>query len=253
MSETTIKPERITKPIQLLGAWLAGLFSIDACFLFAATRFAPGAWEAGVLTISAIVNVPLFLGAVFLLQTRFRPELQEDSYYSSYLSQKTNRPILVQRQDLIESIQAQVNELEARIAASEASLLARKAGEGSGNVAAISADGTSRLPLLVFGVNKYFSDKDKLAEALAKVGVKSYTLFGGTEPPKDRIVAISEHLPKDTINEVIDFITTLGFRRYNLYDNHQENSSEDVLLGSYGTGNHLIATAEQPKRAEGGI
>ena len=89
----SIKPERITTPIQLLGAWLVGLLSIDSCFLFAVANMDQGSWESVALTIAAIVNVPLFIGAVFLLQTKFRPELQEDSYYSSYLSQKTNEVI----------------------------------------------------------------------------------------------------------------------------------------------------------------
>ena len=86
MSEQNIKPEKITKPIQLLGAWLAGLFSIDSCFLFAASNMAQGSFESYALTLAAIVNVPVFLLAVFLLQTKFRPELQEDSYYSTYLN-----------------------------------------------------------------------------------------------------------------------------------------------------------------------
>jgi hypothetical protein len=80
MTEPTIKPERITKPIQLLAAWLAGLFGIDSIFLLAASRMESGSWLALALTIAAIFNVPLFLGAVFLLQTRFRLELQEDVY-----------------------------------------------------------------------------------------------------------------------------------------------------------------------------
>ncbi len=45
------------------------------------------------LVIASIINVPLFLMAIFLLQTKFRPELQEDSYYSKYLDGKSNKLI----------------------------------------------------------------------------------------------------------------------------------------------------------------
>lgn len=95
MTEVSVKPERITKPIQLLGAWLAGLLAIDSCFLVAAIRMPNASWHASALVIAAIGNVPLFLAAVFLLQTRFRPELQEDSYYATYLSSKTNELVRV--------------------------------------------------------------------------------------------------------------------------------------------------------------
>lgn len=88
MSEQSIKPEKITKPIQLLGAWLASLFSINSCFPVAFANMEPASFESIALVVVAIINVPLFLAAVFFLQTKFRPELQEDSYYSSYLSQK---------------------------------------------------------------------------------------------------------------------------------------------------------------------
>ena len=35
------------------------------------------------------MNVPLFLYLLFKLQTKFRAELQEDSYYSKYLDKTT--------------------------------------------------------------------------------------------------------------------------------------------------------------------
>lgn len=66
--EAGIKPEKITKPMQLLGAWLAGLFSVDSCFLFAASQMNQGSLESIALVFAAIINVPLFLAAVFLLK-----------------------------------------------------------------------------------------------------------------------------------------------------------------------------------------
>lgn len=83
-----IVPHRITKPIQLLAAWLAGLAIINASFLTAAGFLHIPTWLPSLLTIAAVVNVPLFIASLFLLQTKFRPEMQEDTYYSQYLERK---------------------------------------------------------------------------------------------------------------------------------------------------------------------
>lgn len=88
MSEPKITPHKITKPIQLLAAWLAGLAIIDGSFLAAAASIQTPTWIPGVLVVASILNVPLFIGSLFLLQTKFRPEMQEDSFYSEYLQNK---------------------------------------------------------------------------------------------------------------------------------------------------------------------
>lgn len=88
MSETKIVPEKITRPIQLLAAWLIGLIVIDGAFLTAASQIENPNWAAGVLVLASVINVPLFLISIFLLQTKFRPEMQEDVYYSKYLEQQ---------------------------------------------------------------------------------------------------------------------------------------------------------------------
>jgi len=88
MAEPSITPHRITKPIQLLAAWLAGLAIVDAGFLTAAATIRTPSWVPGLLAIAAVVNVPLFIVSLFLLQTKFRPEMQEDTFYSKYLERK---------------------------------------------------------------------------------------------------------------------------------------------------------------------
>lgn len=86
-----IEPHRITKPIQLLGAWLAGLIIVNGSFLGTAIAIDTPSWVRSTLVIAAVVNVPVFLICIFLLQTRFRPEMQEDSYYHEYLIAKDGR------------------------------------------------------------------------------------------------------------------------------------------------------------------
>ncbi len=105
MSNHKITPEKVTRPIQLLAAWLTGLVIIDGSFLTAATQITTPLWAAGFLVIAAIINVPLFLISIFLLQTKFRPEMQEDAYYSKYLErQYTNYEKPIQEPNLEKQI-----------------------------------------------------------------------------------------------------------------------------------------------------
>jgi len=88
--ENQIKPHLVTKPIQLLATWLLGLTIVNSSFLTAADYITSPEWAPGALVIAAICYVPLFLISLFLLQTKFRPEMQEDSYYSDYLRNKNS-------------------------------------------------------------------------------------------------------------------------------------------------------------------
>lgn len=85
MSEHQINPEKVTKPIQLLAAWLVGMIVITGSFLVGAENITSPTWASGLLVISAVATVPVFLFSLFLLQTKFRPQMQEDVYYSKYL------------------------------------------------------------------------------------------------------------------------------------------------------------------------
>lgn len=88
MTETNIIPHKITKPIQLLAAWFTGLAIINGSFLSAAVYIKEPVWIPALLCIASVVNVPLFIFSLFLLQTKYRPEMQEDTYYSKYLEKK---------------------------------------------------------------------------------------------------------------------------------------------------------------------
>ncbi|HYH80764.1 MAG TPA: hypothetical protein VEX86_13255 [Longimicrobium sp.] len=93
MTDQRIDVHKVTKPIQLLAAWLVGLILVDSAFLITAGTARLPAWASGSLVVAAIINVPLFLLAIFLLQTRFRPEMQEDTYYAKYLESKVGLSI----------------------------------------------------------------------------------------------------------------------------------------------------------------
>jgi hypothetical protein len=105
MNSHRILPEKITQPIQLLAAWLVGLLIIDTAFLVGASRIQMPAWAPAALVIASILNVPLFLCFIFFLQTRYRPEMQEDEYYSQYLERTTR----------FESVESVTDEVTAKV------------------------------------------------------------------------------------------------------------------------------------------
>ena len=71
-----------------MAVWFAGLVLLDGALLAGASRITNPPWIAAMLAISAVVFVPLFLVGVFLMQTRFRSQLQEDKYYAEWLKRQ---------------------------------------------------------------------------------------------------------------------------------------------------------------------
>jgi hypothetical protein len=227
MSEHKIQPAAITKPMQLLAAWLVGLLAIDTCFLLAASRFPAGSMESSALAWAAIVNVPLFLAALFLLQTKFRPELQEDLYYSTYINQKTNQPVSVSRDEQrLTTVLGRIERVENLLQLASSEILTR--------------DDKNLLHGVTFGINQNFSDREELSAKLLGMGVPRHTWFGSDELPKERVISVSEHLTKETQQAVLVLAEKLGFTKYNLFDGFMEEIEEDVLIGSYGFGDRKI-------------
>ena len=101
MSEQRIEPHKVTKPIQLLAAWLAGPLrpqcNILRCWqpVFKESKLA-----SFILIGVAVLNVPVFLYSLFLLQTKYRPEMQEDTFYSTYLNRNTNAEVEIVKPSL---------------------------------------------------------------------------------------------------------------------------------------------------------
>jgi hypothetical protein len=91
MAQPSIQPEKITKPIQLVAAWFAALVLLVGSFLTAANSVDNPSWLPVVLAFGAVGMVPFFALLVFRLQTRYRPELQEDPYYSKYKAEQAQQ------------------------------------------------------------------------------------------------------------------------------------------------------------------
>jgi len=242
MSEVSQKSEKITKPIQLLAAWLAGLLSINSCFLIAAANLGIGSWEAGALVIAAILNVPLFLTAVFLLQTKFRPEMQEDSFYSTYLSHKTNQLISLPKDDArLGQISKQRRHFENEINLSDAETVSATGVLAAEVAAPLLQSAPIVLSDLRIGINHLLPDAGEISAKLIKYGVNSYKSFSGGVVPDNRVIAISNNLPLIRRNEVIRAARELGFSQYSVFDNEIEDIYEQVLIGAYGKPDFEIA------------
>lgn len=84
MAQGGIEPEKVTKPIQLVAAWFAALVLLVGAFLGAASVGDGPSWLPILYATAAVLMVPFFAFLVFRLQTRYRPELQEDPYYSKW-------------------------------------------------------------------------------------------------------------------------------------------------------------------------
>jgi predicted signal transduction protein with EAL and GGDEF domain len=83
MADHQIRPEGIASPIQLLAAALVFVIVLDGSFLGLAAAIERPTWAAGLLTIAAVVNVPVVLGLVFMLQTRYRRRMLSDREYAT--------------------------------------------------------------------------------------------------------------------------------------------------------------------------
>jgi hypothetical protein len=88
MSSPQIEPHKITRPIQLLAVWIAGLVLLVGAFLTAAAKIQDPTWLPAFFGIAAVALVPLFVVLIFVMQTRFREQLQDDPYYSDWLKRR---------------------------------------------------------------------------------------------------------------------------------------------------------------------
>ncbi len=208
---------KITKPIQLLSAWLVGLTAIDASFLGAAISLR-GTWESQALVIGAIANVYVFIFALFLLQTRFRAELQEDSYYSEYLSKKTNSFISV-RQELPTAATASRLDFQ---------LESKPAGETDWKIA----------------INQQLEQFSEIKEGLQVAGIPVNVIFGNDKPAINT-VAISYYMPFEYKIQLLKVLVNYPLDRLITWEPMRDAyESEDVYIGSYGESDYIALDQE---------
>lgn len=262
MNEKNIAPERITKPIQLLAAWLAGLILVNGSFLTAASLLADPPWLRMTLVIASVVNVPLFLSCLFLLQTKFRPEMQEDSFYSKYLEQHTGKVVKTSpletgihqlRLDVIESNQRYVDILagiDAGLKALAVQLAESKGAKGSAHATELAAltDEVSKSARALKGararasdaavevsVNDLLPEFEQIRKALWLERISIDQTFGSTskdpEVPKFRIIGFGRSVPMESLRQVVNVCRKFGFDR--IHFTSREENSGNIYIGSY--------------------
>ncbi len=228
MSEPKIQPHKVTKPIQLVAAWLAGLVLIDAMFLGAAASMNSQAWPHAALVVAAILNVPLFLGAIFLLQTKFRAELQEDSFYSEYLSKRTNQVVRVdknaQQDARIETLETRLSQLTIPAPTTDIAFSEQPT----------AADWSEWL----IAVNKLHPQESEIAEALEDAGIPVETFFGlgaEAEPPPRWVISINYQIPISLQIHLLRVLVNFEFSGFHQWEPRRDAEEyEDVYIGSYG-------------------
>ncbi|WP_143565618.1 hypothetical protein [Stenotrophomonas maltophilia] len=251
MSESKIQPDRITKPIQLLAAWLAGLLLVNTAFLAAAGAISSPSWVRGALVIASIVNVPLFLVCLFLLQTKFRPQMQEDSYYSKYLESNTGMVIRGGKlQVAISHLKAEASEANQRYI-EMFNQLRQEVAAISSAVAPSSEDAkdaiVSRAELLgtqiseasrsnlVVRLNDLVPSYTKIRTELIERDIPVGPNFGSTsedpEVPELLTVGFGKAVPLASLRTVVQVAEANGFDRIHYADN--DISANGIYVGSY--------------------
>ncbi|MFH0811590.1 MAG: hypothetical protein V2A69_01940 [Pseudomonadota bacterium] len=223
-----IEPHKVTKPIQLLAAWFVGLIVVDGCFLLSAIKIEEGNWERSALILAAIVNVPIFLAALFFLQTKFRPELQEDIYYSQYLDKRTDKVIKLTKQEVqdarlldLKSDISKLNQLLEISKSSDVRIEGKSIGWGKWEVA----------------INDHLEEFVEIRSELRKHKIPVKSIFGkidGTDKPKKKIISFNLAMDFKSILALLRILSNFNFDGY-MYSNQEEPCDpEDIYIGSYG-------------------
>lgn len=263
-----IPVEKVTKPIQLLAAWLTGLIIIDASFLTAANTLTAPTWAVGLLVLAAVLNVPAFLAAIFLLQTKFRPEMQEDTFYSKYLESKTGssrEPINTSHLakvkeelffantktlEIVSELQAEIKNLSFRVENGVAKAIT---GPESGVLERKIQDAVDVSAWNVYQIrlNKYIKDTSAFKKTLIEANIPIHSTFGNTnlmanEPPEIVIGSGFQrvHL-KCFLNAIAkQNVGTVAFA-YPEGDGEELDTYErEILIGAYNNHGYGLALKE---------
>ncbi|MBO2583582.1 hypothetical protein [Shewanella algae] len=239
--KNNIEPSKVTKPIQLLAAWLAGLTFVNGTFLATAVKMDFEYWGTGALIIAAILNVPLFIFALFLLQTKFRPEMQEDSYYSRYLETRTSTetelvesvvpPLKVEN---LEDIHRAISELSVKLVSIEGSIntAERKVlTYPDGNVLLSNKD---KLNKSLISINDLLPSYSNIVDALEQKGIELTQTFGSSgssDVPDKFVVSCGNNINVEEFQYVLSACRKFGAKYVSFSDGSMHENR--IYIGSY--------------------
>lgn len=210
---------------------MVGLTVVNGTFLGAAIALGEGAWERAALTVAAIVNVYAFIGAIFLLQTKFRPELQDDPYYSKYISRKDAS---VKSVNPVEVLERKLDVLQREIQDATAGV----------------HEPTSVLDWTKWkvAINDHLPFAADLRLSLKERGIPVAAIFGkinGTHPIKRHTIAISEEIDWSHVVQLLRVAAKFDFEGFSFwYPVRDAGEDEDVYFGSYGDRSSIPFTDE---------
>ncbi|MBA4239293.1 MAG: hypothetical protein C0448_01105 [Sphingobacteriaceae bacterium] len=251
MQENNIKPEKITKPIQLLAAWLIGLVLLESSLLTAAGTIDNPSWLPAFFGISAVTIIPLFLLMIFLLQTKFRPEMQEDSFYSKYLDRNTmtfepidkieNKEIEISK--LKEEILEISSETKANLENINQILKKETITNQSKEISQIINDSDKKIEELKnlakytsidLRINKNLKEYNKIVDAILKLGFPKYIEFG-SKPIDKFVVAFGKNIPTSIVRDIIFELLPLGLQHIKLTKTvpKEVHADDTIYIGSY--------------------
>lgn len=209
-----IDASQVTKPIQLLAAWLIGLIALNGSFLGAAATIREPTWITELLAIAAVVNVPLFLACLFLLQTKFRPEIQEDAYYFRHLERKYSAQS--KKETVIDTV---TQRAVAQASPPSPELISRH----------------SARPSRYLSVNDLLPNFQEIIRKLEDVGIRPSDTFGSTSTDSDiptkLVVSIGVKTPTTFARRILDIMKDLGMDGVGVGD--EEADADRIYVGAY--------------------
>lgn len=263
-----IEPHRVTKPIQLLAAWLVGLIATDSTLLTGARVIARPEWASSVLVVAAVAAIPLFLISIFLLQTRFRPEMQEDSYYSEYLKNSmtgmqtsaaldvrslreqvadSDRAIL----EMVRAVQSEVAELGISLTTVSDATTPEVALKQQ--IAEFSASFDEALirtlaEKVKIEVNDLLPHYDQIRRALEGAGYRITSTFGSTSAystkPKIFTLTATHDVPAMVFRRVFALVHPYGLDSVSV--THERAFGTSLYVGGYGYVEDRVAPLTEP-------
>jgi hypothetical protein len=252
MENHNIKPEKITKPIQLLAVWLIGLILMVSALLTAAGTINKPLWLPVFFSISEVSIIPLFLVLIFLLQTKFRPQMQEDEYYSKFLNSNTlELEEIPTNEILIESMTNRIDEKFIELSSitkeqitflQDAIIEIRGKAPNTKNIVPSKElknelktfDKFIRDTKTNVSVNLHLDKVDEIISTLIEKNIKIDSFFGKNDKQKKPdvfLLAFGDNVDFETLKTTI-----LSIKKYGL--THIKNSAETIknnlYIGSYG-------------------
>lgn len=250
MDKSNIKPETITKPIQLLAVWLLGLLLLVSGLLTAAATLKSPSWLPSFFSISAVAIIPLFLILIFLLQTRFRPEMQEDIYYSKYLNRDTNKFEIIQKnkektivmEEMVEISDKTRQQLEEM---GKMLLKMENQNENQKKLEPLIINSEEQIKILEkriklnnidLNINKTHSCYNEILEVVKNVGFTKFNEFGTSKTPTDFVISFGENISADIIRDLITQISQFT----DGYIKPSTTANNAIVIGSYRTSDKKI-------------